>query len=65
LEVAKLAITDIFRFPVLNALAAHVDGLSGNAPDPTAEPVTEDAPDVSETMSRRRAMRANRGRRAG
>jgi len=65
LEVAKLAITDIFRFPVLNALAAHVDGLLGNAPDPTPEPVTEDAPDVSETMSRRRAMRANRGRRAG
>ncbi|MRU16096.1 LLM class flavin-dependent oxidoreductase [Roseovarius sp. A21] len=65
LEVAKLAITDIFRFPVLNALAAHVDGLLGTTPEPAAEPAAEDAPDVSETMSRRRAMRANRGRRAG
>jgi natural product biosynthesis luciferase-like monooxygenase protein len=65
LEVSNLAITDIFRFPVLNALAAHVDGLLGTTPDPAPETPAEDQPDVSETMSRRRAMRANRGRRAG
>jgi hypothetical protein len=62
LGATRLAITDIFRFPTLAALAAHLDDR------PKAEgPALADAGDLaeraqarSEAMSRRRAMRANR-----
>ncbi len=66
LDVPKLSITDIFRFPTLEALATHLDTLKGTGPAPS-EPDTQEADeaDRSETMSRRRAMRAARGRRAG
>ncbi|MBI6630199.1 MupA/Atu3671 family FMN-dependent luciferase-like monooxygenase [Pontibaca salina] len=60
LEMPTLSITDIFRFPTLDALAAHVSGQNG-AP---TEPQT-DAPARAETMSKRRAMRAERQRRTG
>ena len=70
LGTAKLSITDIFRFPVLSALAAEVDRLSrGEAPDTASSPDTSDRSDTSEraagraeAMSRRRQMRAARGR---
>jgi len=70
---AKLSITDIFRFPTLSGLATHLEGLTGGGS------VTEDKPDAeaqaetlaaaeaakSDTMSKRRAMRANRKARTG
>ena len=51
-----LSITDIFRFPTLSALAAHL----GDGAQDTAEPATVDAPARAETMSKRRAMRDRR-----
>mgnify|MGYP001627817984 CR=1 FL=1 len=60
-----LSITDIFRFPVLEGLAAHLDGLTGgSAPAEAAQPAV-DTGARTETMSKRRAMRANRKARAG
>jgi len=53
----SLSITDIFRFPTLDGLAGHLDkGAAPTAPPP------EDAPAKTETMSKRRAMRAGRSR---
>jgi len=65
LGVAKLSITDIFRFPVLSALAVHIEKLMGPtaAPKPltraAAAPATR-ADARGDAMARRRAMRANR-----
>lgn len=72
----KLSITDIFRFPVLEDLAAHVcakGGLVANTPEapsdrPSSAPVvqgtTNDRADArAAAMSKRRAMRAARQRR--
>ncbi len=63
---AKLSITDVFRFPTLNALSGRVQELTG-LPKPTGAPETKDSEEVaeqaasrSETMSKRRAMRARR-----
>ncbi|AXI45923.1 peptide synthetase [Sulfitobacter sp. SK012] len=53
----RLSITDIFRFPTLEGLAAHM-GKGSSAPAAVEEP----APDRSETMSKRKAMRAGRSR---
>jgi natural product biosynthesis luciferase-like monooxygenase protein len=64
LDVARLSITDIFRFPTLDALAAHLDTLRGAVPA-AAPDATEPMVDHSETMSRRKAMRAARNRVAG
>ena len=56
LDLPGLAITDIFRFPTLGALAAHLD--KGDKPaHKTPEIAT---PARAETMSRRQAMRARR-----
>lgn len=55
-----LAISDIFRFPVLRDLARHIDG-SGGAPEPVPVPEAN-AEDRAATMSKRRAMRAGRER---
>ncbi len=53
LGVAKLSITDIFRFPVLSALAAHLDDRPIAAPA-----VVPDRADArADAMARRRAMR--------
>ncbi|WP_299423469.1 MupA/Atu3671 family FMN-dependent luciferase-like monooxygenase [uncultured Shimia sp.] len=63
---AKLSITDVFRFPTLNALAGRVQELTGTAKPADApaakdsEEVAEQAQSRSETMSKRRAMRARR-----
>jgi len=55
----RLGITDIFRFPTLEGLAAHLD--KGKvAALPVAEVV--DAPAKAETISKRRAMRAGRAK---
>ena len=57
----RLSITDIFRFPTLASLAAHLDKIGGKSetPAPTAP---EPAPAKTETMSKRRAMRAGRSK---
>ncbi len=53
LGVAKLSITDIFRFPVLQALAAHLD----DRPKPAAAVPSDRADARADAMARRRAMR--------
>ncbi|WP_420398279.1 MupA/Atu3671 family FMN-dependent luciferase-like monooxygenase [Nioella sp.] len=64
LGAERLSITDIFRFPVLSALASEVDRLTrGDAPEPETPPTTtapERAINRAEAMSRRRQMRAAR-----
>jgi hypothetical protein len=67
---AKLSITDIFRFPVLEALARHLDDKpQANALASAAEAQAEgvrppgiqtQADARAEAMARRRAMRASR-----
>ncbi|ATG42414.1 MupA/Atu3671 family FMN-dependent luciferase-like monooxygenase [Phaeobacter piscinae] len=66
LDVPKLSITDIFRFPTLSGLAGHIDALTGagSAEEHVAEPAV-DAAAKSDMMSKRRAMRANRKARSG
>jgi natural product biosynthesis luciferase-like monooxygenase protein len=64
LEAAALSITDIFRFPVLSALAAEVDRLTGGTDSeaPLPDPAKNlRAMNRGDAMSRRRAMRAARG----
>jgi natural product biosynthesis luciferase-like monooxygenase protein len=59
LGVAKLSITDIFRFPVLDALAAHIEKTNGAPPPaPTAAATNDRADTRTDAMARRRAMRA-------
>ncbi len=58
LGAKALSITDIFRFPRLDALASHVSDDKGRAPSVTVTDTSERI----ETMSKRRAMRADRGR---
>jgi len=54
LGAAKLSITDIFRFPVLSALAAHLD----DRPKIAAATAVSDRADArADAMARRRAMR--------
>ncbi|MEP3443099.1 MAG: MupA/Atu3671 family FMN-dependent luciferase-like monooxygenase [Sulfitobacter sp.] len=55
----KLGITDIFRFPTLEGLAAHLDKGSTKAAEPVIE---DDAPAKAEKISKRRAMRAGRAK---
>jgi natural product biosynthesis luciferase-like monooxygenase protein len=62
LGLKKLSITDIFRFPVLSALAAHLDdgpkaGAAAPAPGPTASATNGRADARADAMARRRAMR--------
>jgi len=66
LQVPRLSITDIFRFPTLGGLAAHLT--KGQTDGQNAGKVAEtldDSPARAETMSKRRAMRAERGVKAG
>ncbi|MBN2629187.1 MAG: LLM class flavin-dependent oxidoreductase [Rhodobacteraceae bacterium] len=61
LGASKLMITDIFRFPTLSALAAHLDG--GAKPvdaAPTASSLATQADARADAMARRRAMRSGR-----
>jgi natural product biosynthesis luciferase-like monooxygenase protein len=60
LGAAKLSITDIFRFPVLSALAKHLDDRPTPAPAVAAAPVNDRAEARSDAMARRMAMRARR-----
>ncbi|MFD0858023.1 MupA/Atu3671 family FMN-dependent luciferase-like monooxygenase [Roseovarius aquimarinus] len=54
----RLSITDVFRFPVLSELAAHLGG------GPTAGAMAPSLDARAEIMERRRAMRAARGQAA-
>lgn len=63
LDLPKLSITDIFRFPILAGLSAHLE--VGQNPAPTTPAPQTDVPGRSETMSKRRAMRAGRQAKAG
>jgi natural product biosynthesis luciferase-like monooxygenase protein len=62
LGASKLSITDIFRFPTLQALAAHLeDGpKSGAVTAPSASGLGIRADVRADAMARRRAMRAER-----
>ncbi len=59
LGLGTLSITDIFRFPTLDGLAGHIDKGTGAAPK-LAE--TQPEPAKTETISKRRAMRAGRSK---
>ena len=62
LGAAKLSITDIFRFPTLQALAAHLDDGPKPAAVAAAKPagLAAQADARADAMARRRAMRAGR-----
>jgi hypothetical protein len=66
LGTPKLSITDIFRFPVLEALAAHIEKQAGPVTAPTTltpaavVPLNDRAEARGDAMARRRSMRANR-----
>ncbi len=62
LAAPRLSITDIFRFPTLSALAAHVDAGKGRE-TPPVDATGPEGDTRADTMSRRRAMRAERGAR--
>lgn len=58
----RLAITDIFRFPVLSALAAHL----GAVPPQPGAPLQDNGADLRlDAMARRKAMRDARERASG
>jgi hypothetical protein len=63
LEVPALGVTDIFRFPTLAGLAAHIDGPPKPVSD--AAPKAGQAEARSELMERRREMRLGRRRVGG
>jgi natural product biosynthesis luciferase-like monooxygenase protein len=68
LNFDRLAITDIFRFPVVSALAAHLGKTLPAASAPAAAPAaaTENAADTRmDAMARRRAMREAREKALG
>ena len=56
----RLSITDIFRFPTLEALARHLDDRPADTAAVSAE-TAERAQMRTDAMSRRRAMRAGQG----
>ncbi len=63
LQSDRLTITDIFRFPVLSTLAAH---LGGAAPIPEVSAASSSGPDARlDAMARRRAMREAREKALG
>ena len=57
LGASKLSITDIFRFPVLQALAAHLD----ERPKVAVVATSDRADARADAMARRRAMRGLAG----
>jgi natural product biosynthesis luciferase-like monooxygenase protein len=59
LGATRLTITDIFRFPTLAALAAHLDDRP--KPDEAAARLAERAQARADAMSRRRELRTARG----
>lgn len=58
---SDISITDIFRFPTLSGLVQHIDG--ADAAEEAAPAIT--MPSRGDVMSKRKAMRANRGARTG
>ncbi len=71
LGIAKVSITDIFRFPVLNELASQLEKRAGKLASPRATdtpsgnaPSTGRAQGRSDAMAKRRAMRAKRNKAA-
>ena len=62
LQRDDVSITDIFRFPNLSSLAQH---LQPDATGPAVQAPPSDIPSRSDVMSKRKAMRANRGARVG
>ncbi len=62
LGTSRLAITDIFRFPTLSALAAHLDDTPKSEAAGLVEAgvLAEKAQARTDAMAKRRAMRANR-----
>jgi natural product biosynthesis luciferase-like monooxygenase protein len=56
----SLSITDIFRFPTLEGLTAHLDKGQGTAS--VVAPPPEESAEKTQTMSKRRAMRAGRSK---
>ena len=66
LALPGLSITDVFRFPVLSALAGHIDAKLRPVATPATEAVEDDsAKGRLDAMSRRRMMRAERLGKAG
>ncbi len=71
LSLPGLSITDIFRFPVLSDLVAHIDGKLRPVPgsrsqdEPAATTTADTGQARLDAMSRRRAMRAQRLSRTG
>jgi natural product biosynthesis luciferase-like monooxygenase protein len=66
LKSDRLAITDIFRFPVLSSLADHIGkGMARPASAPAEAAPAGQTPDRSDAMARRRMMRAARERAQG
>lgn len=66
LSLPSLSITDVFRFPVLSQLAAHIDARMKPAAAPeTVQDTGETAQSRLDAMSKRRMMRAERLNRAG
>ena len=62
LGISKLSITDIFRFPVLSALAARLSEKTDTPAEKKPQvDVAHQAQQRSDAMSKRRAMRARRG----
>jgi len=62
LGISKLSITDIFRFPVLSALAARLSEQTDTPAETKPQvDVAHQAQQRSDAMSKRRAMRARRG----
>ncbi|MBK8440469.1 MAG: LLM class flavin-dependent oxidoreductase [Rhodobacter sp.] len=59
---AKVSITDIFHFPVLEALAAHIQGPKTRLQQPLPSLATSGEEGLGDALARRRAMRlARRG----
>ncbi|RYH01250.1 LLM class flavin-dependent oxidoreductase [Salipiger sp. IMCC34102] len=63
LGAERLAITDIFRFPTLEGLAAHLRGATAPKAAAPAKADTARSPDArADAMARRREMRSRRNR---
>ncbi|MEH6360025.1 MAG: phosphopantetheine-binding protein, partial [Amylibacter sp.] len=61
MRVDQLSITDIFRFPVLSALASQVETKSGVTTKPESKLINAlETQTRDNTISRRKAMRARR-----
>lgn len=60
LKVSQLAITDIFKYPTLGGLTRHIEERLGTTQKNEVTETAVSKESKAETMSKRRAMRANR-----